>query len=138
MDCLRSAVNRWSRYWRLSALERSLLWRALVLLPLTTVALRLLGFRRWYAALARLAPLRPSHAVKPSLSFAEQAQLTTRMVQAASREGLCRTNCLEQSVVLWWLLRRQGISSDLRIGVCKSSDGVAAHAWVEFAGAVLN
>jgi hypothetical protein len=131
-------VNRWSRYWRLSALERGLLWRALVLLPLTTLALRVLGFRRWYAALARLAPLRPSHAVKPSLSFAEQAQLTTRMVNAASREGLCRANCLGQSLSLWWLLRRQGISSDLRIGVCKSGDGVAAHAWVEFAGAVLN
>ncbi len=131
-------MNRWSRYWRLSALERGLLWRALVLLPLTTMALRALGFRRWHAALARLAPLGPSPEVKPAPSYAKRAQLTTRMVQAASREGLCRTNCLEQSVVLWWLLRRQGISSDLRIGVCKSGDGVAAHAWVEMAGMVLN
>ncbi len=131
-------MNRWSRYWRLSALERSFLWRALVLLPLTTMALRMLGFRRWHAVLARLAPLGPSPEVKPAPSYAKRAQLTTRMVQAASRESLCRTNCLEQSVVLWWLLRRQGISSDLRIGVRKSGDGMAAHAWVEFAGAVLN
>jgi len=28
--------------------------------------------------------------------------------------------------------------SDLRVGVCKSGDGVAAQASVEFAGAVLN
>ncbi len=131
-------MNRWSRYWRLSALERGLLWRALVLLPLTTMALRVLGFRRWHAALARLAPLGPSPEVKSAPSFAKRAQLTTRMVQAASQDSLCRANCLEQSIVLWWLLRRQGISSELRIGVCKADDGVAAHAWVELAGAVLN
>ncbi len=131
-------MNRWSRYWRLSALERGLLWRALVLLPLTTMALRALGFRRWHAALARLAPLGPSPEVKPAPSYAKRAQLTTRMVQAASREGLCRANCLGQSLSLWWLLRRQGIPSELRIGVRKADDGVAAHAWVEFAGAVLN
>jgi hypothetical protein len=131
-------VNRWSRYWRLSALERGLLWRALVLLPLTTIALRVLGFRRWHAALARLGSAEFSSAAVPARSPTEKAQLTTRLVQVASREGLCRTNCLEQSVVLWWLLRRQGISSDLRIGVCKSGDGVAAHAWVEIAGMVLN
>lgn len=131
-------MNRWSRYWRLSALERGLLRRALVLLPLTTMALRVLGFRRCYAALARLAPLRSSHAVKPSLSSAEQAQLTTRMVQAASREGLCRANCLVQSLSLWWLLCRRGIPSELRIGVRKVDEGVTAHAWVEFAGVVLN
>ncbi len=112
--------------------------QALVLLPLTTVALRLLGFRRWHAALARLAPLRSSPAIKLAPSSAQYAQLTTRMVQAASREGLRRANCLEQSIALWWLLRRQGISSELRIGVCKTDDGVAAHAWVELAGAVLN
>jgi len=109
-----------------------------VLLPLTTMALRALGFRRWHAALARLAPLGPSPEVKPAPSYAKRAQLTTRMVQAASREGLCRANCLGQSLSLWWLLRRQGIPSELRIGVRKADDGVAAHAWVEFAGAVLN
>ena len=49
-----------------------------------------------------------------------------------------RTNCLEQSLVLCWLLRRRGIAADLRIGARKDSDRFEAHAWVELNSQVLN
>lgn len=67
-----------------------------------------------------------------------QAYVAARMVQVAGRRFPCRTNCLHQSVTLWWLLRRRGIESDLRIGVRKKANQLEAHAWVECQGHVLN
>ena len=41
-------------------------------------------------------------------------------------------------LVLWWLLARQGIASDLRVGIRKDGDRFEAHAWVECGGATMN
>ena len=131
-------MNRWKKFKRLSRPERGLLLRALVLLPLTGVALRLLGFRRWQAVLARLAPLSEAGAAGFSEASIECARGVARIVQVASREGLSHANCLEQSIVLWWLLRHRGIQGHLRIGVRKQADRLEAHAWVELPGCVLN
>lgn len=60
------------------------------------------------------------------------------MVELSSREGLREGNCLERSLALWWLLRRRGLSGQLRIGVRKREGKFEAHAWVEFEETVLN
>jgi hypothetical protein len=41
-------------------------------------------------------------------------------------------------LTLWWLLHRQGVVSDLRIGVRNSGGHFEAHAWVEYQGYPLN
>ena len=46
--------------------------------------------------------------------------------------------CLQRSLVLIWLLRRRGIAGQMRIGVLKGADQMAAHAWVEVAGEPVN
>ncbi|HKE07531.1 MAG TPA: lasso peptide biosynthesis B2 protein, partial [Candidatus Acidoferrum sp.] len=46
--------------------------------------------------------------------------------------------CLEESLILWYLLRKQGIASRLRIGVRKVNEKFEAHAWVEQEGVALN
>jgi hypothetical protein len=60
------------------------------------------------------------------------------MVKVATRYNLPWANCLKKSLVLWWLLRRQGIEGDLQIGVRHEQDKFEAHAWVEYEGVVLN
>jgi transglutaminase superfamily protein len=64
--------------------------------------------------------------------------LTSRMINAADRHGLVHPSCLAKSLTLWWLLGRQGISSQLRIGIRKEKDAFEAHAWVEREGMALN
>ncbi|MBA3765833.1 MAG: lasso peptide biosynthesis B2 protein [Acidobacteria bacterium] len=121
----------------LSWYERRVLVQSCVLLPLTAVALRLIGLKRWQSALAYLARIdvsRPMAQVDPW----RQTYATARMVKAAANNGFYRANCLQQSLALWWLLRRQRIISDLRIGVRKESGKFEAHAWVEFRGTALN
>jgi hypothetical protein len=126
--------ERWRQFCGLAGDERRLLLLALLALPLSAAALRLAGFRRWQRALTRLAP--PGSAV--CASDWRQGLRAARLVELAARRGPVRGNCLSQSLTLWWLLRRQGVGSELRIGVCVRAGQFAAHAWVEQAGVVLN
>src|SRR5713101_8329822 len=129
----------WERFRRFSALERparKLFLRATVLLPLVAVSLHLRGFRATQAALQRfLSNTNPEH--DPAL-LSKDAALTAHMVNAADRSGLVHPSCLAKSLTLWWLLERQGIAADLRIGIRKENEKMAAHAWVERNGTALN
>jgi hypothetical protein len=60
------------------------------------------------------------------------------MVAAACRQRPLRSSCLPRTILLWSLLRRQGIAADVRIGVRSDSEGFQAHAWIEWNGEVLN
>ena len=59
------------------------------------------------------------------------------MVRAASHHGVVRATCLAESLVLWHLLQKRGVSVSLRIGVRKSEGKFEAHAWVEHEGVAL-
>jgi len=127
----------WQAVWRLSWGERWLLVQAFVLLPLLGLALGLFGFRRLYGALARLAPV-PHPAPADGAAALSQARAAARVVQSAAWHIPLGSTCLTRSLALWWLLRRQGIQSDVRIGVAKEAGRFQAHAWVEQGSSVLN
>ena len=133
-----SVINNWKKFRTLSGSERSLCIQAFFLLPLFALSLRLFGIRRLHAFPARLLPPDriPLQHKSQMLLWAHD---TARMMQVAGRRYPFRiTNCLTQSVTVWWLLRRAGIESDLRIGVRKEANQLKAHAWVEYQGHVLN
>lgn len=67
-----------------------------------------------------------------------RARTAARMVASAARNGPCTGTCLQQSIVLCWLLRLQGLKGDLRVGVRRQEHRLDAHAWVEYRGVVLN
>jgi Transglutaminase-like superfamily len=128
----------WEQLRRFSALERparGLFLRATALLPLISASLRLRGFRKTQAALQRFLSSRGESA---NPSGPGCTDLTVRMVRAAVRHGAGHPTCLEESLALWWLLGRQGIASELRIGVRKQGEKFEAHAWVEREGSALN
>lgn len=128
----------WERLRRFSALERparGLFLRAAALLPLISLSLRACGFRKTQAFLQKFVSLH-SHPADTSASIT--ADLTARMVRAAVRNSLGHPTCLEESLALWCLLGRQGIGSDLRVGVRKVGEKFEAHAWVERDGVALN
>jgi hypothetical protein len=132
-------MQRWHRFWQLSGYERGVALEAAGGLLATWLGLRLVGFRRWRNVLAWLAPPPNATAQQPDASRREAAQMIARMAAAAARNFFFDTNCLEQSLVLWWLLRRQrGIAAELRIGARKEFERFEAHAWVEADSVVLN
>jgi hypothetical protein len=129
----------WERLRRFRALERPaqrLFLHAIVLLPLVALSLRWRGFRGTQAMLER-PPLNGSSKQDPA-ETSKRAALTAHMVSVADRCGLSHPSCLAKSLTLWWLLGRQGIAADLRIGIQKENQKFAAHAWVERNGAALN
>ena len=124
---------------RFSALERTaqkLFLRALVTLPLVALSLKLRGFDATRSTLRK--KLSQPTAQTDSDSLNKQIALTAHMVNAADRHGLVHPSCLFKSLTLWWLLGRQGIPSQLRVGVRKEGGNFEAHAWVEREGIALN
>jgi len=129
----------WERLRQFKALERpaqSLLLRAMALLPLVSLSLRWRGFRATQAMLERFRSNGNVGHDSPEIS--KRAALTAHMVSVADQYGLLRFSCLVKSLTLWWLLMRQGIAAELRIGIRKENEKMAAHAWVERKGAALN
>jgi len=104
---------------------------------MTSLAIRLFGFKRTQFALQRSLPVGKNRAPDCGAG-ARLVQQTARMVRAAANHGPFHGNCLRQSLVLWWLLRRQGVESELRIGVRKAGARFEAHAWIEWLGRALN
>jgi len=134
--------------------DRWLLVQASLLLPLTAIVVHTIGVGGWQRVLARHTPFK-----KPSISdsrFAtakstgisddagegpsaiQKARVIANTVRVAARHGIYHANCLEQSLVLWLLLARKGIKSELRFGARKESLRLEAHAWVECCGVPIN
>jgi len=103
----------------------------------TWLGLRLVGFTRWKSALTWLA-LSANATTQLRAASKQRADAIARMSAAAARNLFFATNCLEKSLVLWWLLRRRGIAAELRIGARKELERFEAHAWVELDSRVLN
>jgi Transglutaminase-like superfamily len=133
-----SVWTKWRRFRKLPRLERELVFRAMTLLPLTEVGLRVMGFRRWKQLIEHFSPPVPRRRILEPADQFERAERITRAARSAERNGPGTPNCLERSLTLWWLLRREGIEGELHIGARKSESRFEAHAWVELRGVVLN
>jgi hypothetical protein len=42
------------------------------------------------------------------------------------------SNCLSSSILLWWILKKQGLDTQIIIGTQKNNGKFKAHAWVEY------
>lgn len=125
------------RYRQLDREARQVFWSAYLLLLRVGFSLRRHGFQRTRKRLAeRLG--RESAGVRQGKQNPDDVPRVCRMLNAAARYSFGHPTCLEQSLVLWYLLQRRGVSANLRIGVKKSNGNFEAHAWVELEGTALN
>jgi hypothetical protein len=133
-------MSKWRKLCLLSWADRRLLLQAAVLLIYAKVRLPHIDFRADSAA-ASAASFRGRSLAEdsaPSDIELARAQSIARLVAIASAHSFVRIACLHRSLALWWLLRRQGIHGDLRIGIKAPTPGFEAHAWVEYAGIALD
>jgi hypothetical protein len=133
-----SFPEKWRRFRNRPLEDRKLILRAGLILPLTEVGLRLFGFRRWKELIEKFSL--PAHLPQslPTDLQCQTALRTVRAVRSVELHGPTTPNCLERSMVLWWLLRRDGVDGELHIGARKEGSRFEAHAWVELGGQVLN
>src|SRR2546426_2715998 len=128
MVSLRARLNSWRRFRRLPARERWLCLQAMPALLVTIAGLRLFGLRRWQSVLTHLTRTLNHRDEQDAEVAARRARTVARAVRRAAIYGPCRGTCLAEALVVWSLLRRQGIDGDLQIGVRRSGTGVEAHA----------
>ncbi len=115
---------------QLSAREAWLLLQAAVLLPMVHMALHLF-------TVSQLKNVRSAEVREARMPYLAP-HATARLVRVAAQRGLCRAKCLEQSLVLRWLLLRQGIDARIFFGARKENAEMQAHAWVEVDGVSLD
>ena len=68
----------------------------------------------------------------------QRARDISRIVQVASSRSAFQVACLEKSLVLWYVLAREGIDSAVCMGTQLTTDIFRAHAWVEVEGQVVS
>ncbi|AFY99914.1 lasso peptide biosynthesis B2 protein [Calothrix sp. PCC 6303] len=136
MGCFKFIKSKVLTFNALSRQEHLLFFRSLFLLPIVAFSLQLWGMQSTQKFLAQISQKTIlSSTVATSLLL---AKTTSTMVNLAARYSPLWGNCLKKSLVLWYLLRCQGIMSELRIGVRRENGEFQAHAWIEHAGVVLN
>jgi len=124
--------------------ERDIFYRFLVLLPVVAWRVKFLSIKSTTDWLKSKLPPHVKRQQEDDAVLA-LARRTTWLMLKALRFSPVKGKCLSQSLVLWHLLSRQGITSQLRIGFKKddshlpvASDNFTAHAWVECQGVILN
>lgn len=136
MDSLKLAVRKLRSFWGLDRSSRWLLLQALLFFPLVILSLKFRGLKRTQSDLVRLLP--PGKILLQDSDRTSKIIQTISMVQLAAKYFQPWVKCVQKSLLLWGLLRHQGINSELRIGVKRDAETFEAHAWVEYEGFVLN
>jgi len=118
------------RYAALGRADRGLLTRAFIGIALADLSLRSTAFSRLIQHRQAAGP-RDGNGGPVILS---QPERYAHWIEVASRHHLVRARCLHRSLVLHQWLLRDGLASQLRIGVRKEGRVLHAHAWVELDG----
>ncbi|HQZ21188.1 MAG TPA: lasso peptide biosynthesis B2 protein [Thermoflexales bacterium] len=136
---MRSLAHHTRQFLRLSWRHKLGLAQAMLAMPVIALLMRVMGYRRAKNLLHRLSAGAPQN---PSADIANpDVWTTTQLAAFAGKHTPGRPSCLVRSLALWWMLRGQGIASEIRIGVRPAQagkTGIDAHAWVELNGQILN
>ena len=128
----------WLRFWRRPRTEKWLAMQSLIVCLLSVIALRLIGFTRWKRILwisSGGKKLAEKSLSREEIKIAETSYAVVDMVARNTPWNLI--TCLPRSLTLWWILRRQGVAAELRMGVRRDSECIVAHAWVACNGVVI-
>jgi hypothetical protein len=108
-----------------------------LVLPICLFAIfRLIGVPRSQAILRRWASRLTT--VPDTASVGDRIRNVCRAQQVVRRATGLGGSCLVQSLTLWAMLLRRGVSTDLRVGFRKSEGKIRGHAWIEHDGVPVN
>ncbi len=130
-------MNKIKQLAALTPLQWWIILVATFTLPMIALSLKLSGFKQTKNRISRFIP--PGMVdVSTREDDLSRVKLISHAVSIAGNHGLFKANCLKQSLLLWWLLARRGIASELKLGTQKSPQKTFnAHAWVEYKGEAL-
>jgi hypothetical protein len=136
-EVIETMMQTWHRFRRLRAIERWVVLEASAELPVAWLAMRLLGFRICKSVLTQPSVIAEHSRINAPTALG-MARRIAHLEAVTAANLFFRATCLEQSLVLCWMLRRRGMNPELRIGARKEASRFEAHAWVELNGTVLD
>lgn len=122
-------IKNWLRF---SSLERRLTIEAIVVHAVALVCIKLISLKFWNR---HIVPLSRAEFTRQQ---DEAIRISREALNRARRNTGIQGACLSQSITLAWLLRRFDIQAELVLGTHYQGDGLAAHAWLEIDGTVIN
>lgn len=125
----------------LPASDRRQAIRALTVLSAVTLGLRCFGYGRCHRWLGRMVSRAQGAAGRAARLDVEAVRRRTHDVVRAVRlaeRNLGTAKCLDRSLALWWMLSRDGVPAQVRVGVRRAGAGIEAHAWVDVMGHPLD
>lgn len=121
------------RGWRaLPPPERAILARLLLGLPLVSLSLRVLDYKRTRRLVEWLT--RHPHRRNATHDDVRTADRLAELAATAGHHGMVHATCLRQALLVYGMLRRRGLQPELKLGVRREGADFAAHAWVELSG----
>jgi hypothetical protein len=120
-------LRRFSSFRHLRRQDQLLLLQALCLVAVIRAGLTVLSLPRIVHLTQRPLPLGPGRITPQRVQWA--VTTASRYVPGAA--------CLTQALAAQALLTSAGLQADLRIGVAKEGQSLAAHAWLEREGALI-
>ena len=137
MSSVLSFAYKLKKFGQLSSYEQLVVVQSFALLLLLAGCLKVFGLQKTQDYLVKVSPTVSS--IEPSNERLKKAQIIARLVDRVAARLFPVGNCLKKSLTLWFMLRKQGIESQLRIGVRRDNDDqIQAHAWVECGEIILN
>jgi hypothetical protein len=104
-----------------------------VLMLVIKIGLDILSFQRFYRFLTKYTPPASQKYSRP-----DEMLKILEMIEISSRYTPFRATCLIKAMSGQMLLMRKGFSTEMRIGVSRSSsDLIEAHAWVVYQGKII-
>ena len=103
---------------------------------LALISIKLILLTLGFARTLRLLQWRLRHVVASTDPDAATLDASAHAIVAAAVLIPGRIECLEQSLALWYLLRRRNVGAELAFGMRQYPFG--AHAWVTYRGEPLN
>ncbi|MFT5452582.1 MAG: hypothetical protein ACI9N9_002075 [Enterobacterales bacterium] len=126
--------NKINKIIALSFDEWSLLFQILLLLPVVALMLTIFGYKRCQQFMRHFIFVKSIYS-RSCDSQDDRIRIVYRMVNIVVRYGPYSENCLKRSLLLWWLLARDGIDSEIIFGVNDNlNQKFSAHAWVRCNG----
>lgn len=122
-------LNKFRQFRAMKKKDRKIFMRIAFIVPCLEIGLRLLGFNRLLHLLHGFTSVKVF-----DLSHTKEVERHRRLVFLFYNNFPFAGRCLARSLTLWFLLKRMGIKTDLRLGMRKEDGDLKAHAWVEYKG----
>src|SRR5262245_60447708 len=132
-DNRRGLTGRVWRFLSLSAAERMAIVKMAFVLSMIQIGLRWVGFKVVHRVLSGW----PIGSAVPEEAEVREISFNIRHLMSAQRNLPFTGKCLARSLALWWFLKRRGIKTSLRFGICKDEGRFLSHAWIEYQGRPL-